>query len=77
MSVPNTIEVEIPGCPPQDVSVHLLPPVGTRFTVHKHLTDGGTYMTLEVTEHEWRLEEANEMEDKPGFSIKVRTKRIA
>ncbi len=58
-----------------------IPPIGTRFDVHKHLFDGGTYLTLEVTGHAWSLEEGVCDPDKqekslPSFSVRVLTKRI-
>lgn len=61
----------------------LLPPVGTRITVHKHLTDGGTTCEVEVTGHTWRLEETlpkdvREPDDPelPWFEVWIKTKQI-
>lgn len=76
MDAPDCISIEIPGHPFQRVQTNNLPPVGTRVMVHKHLKDGGTYMKLEVTSHEWRLEETNEENGNAFFSIAIRTRRI-
>lgn len=51
-----------------------LPPVGTKFTAHKHLYDGGTYPLLEVVAHDWRLEEAPEENGLPIFRITIKTR---
>jgi hypothetical protein len=72
----NSVMIEIPGHPFQCVDSDALPPIGTRFQVHKHLTDGGTYLTLEVIAHEWRLEEPGEPDTNAYFSISVRTRIV-
>lgn len=82
MSAQLGMIVEIPGYTAQWTETAFLPPVGTRFTVHKHLTDGGTYLTLEVIGHEWRLEEPQPDPDDPNvmgnayFSITVKTRVV-
>lgn len=58
-----------------------IPAVGTRFDVHKHLYDGGTYLSLEVTSHEWTLDEGDvDVETKedtlPSFRVAVHTWRL-
>jgi len=57
-----------------------LPPVGTRFTAHKHLSeDGGTTHLLEVVAHEWSLQEAPEVPEPgslPVFHILIKTKIV-
>ena len=54
----------------------LLPPAGTRILAHKHLSDdGGTQLELEVTAHEWRLEEP-EPDGNPAFSVTVKTRIV-
>lgn len=75
---PADVTVEIPGFDSQVVSPDLVPPVGASFTVHKHLTDGGTTLHLEVTAHEWRLEEPQEIDGgSPYFSLQIKTKLIS
>ncbi len=76
METQDYISIEIPGHPFQDVQTNNLPPVGTRFMVHKHLTDGRVSMNLEVTLHEWRLEEPQEENGNAFFSITVHTRLI-
>ena len=53
-----------------------LPPVGTRIHVHKCLTADGGSVEVEVTAHEWRLEEPEAEAGLPAFSIMIRTKRV-
>lgn len=53
-----------------------LPPIGTRIMAHKHLYDGGTSPVLEVTEHEWHLDEGSEYNDGPAFSITIKTRIV-
>ena len=70
------VSVEIPGYPHRGLTSDTLPPVGTHFQVHKHLTDGGTYLMLEVVNHEWRLEEPQEEDGCAFFSVTIRTRIV-
>ena len=62
------------------VAPGFLPPIGTRIHVHKHLFDGGTYPTVEVLEHEWRLEEPQPDENGddvlPLFTVLIKTRIV-
>lgn len=40
------------------IETGILPPVGTKILVHKHLTGDSAYATVKVIGHEWSLEEA-------------------
>lgn len=67
---------EIPGYGLREIETRHLPPVGTRMQIHKHLTDGGTYLTLLVTAHEYILNDAAELHGPIYFSIYVRTRIV-
>lgn len=62
------------------MNVEILPPVGTYIYVHKHLTDDGSQATVEVTGHEWRLEESHVEEAPeitvPDLQVKILTKKV-
>ena len=34
-----------------------VPPIGTRIVVHKHMTPDGEFVTVQVTGHEWVIED--------------------
>ena len=53
-----------------------LPPVGTKFTAHKHLFDGGTTPTLVVVAHEWQLDEPVDEKGNASFSVWVKTRVV-
>jgi len=53
----NFVTLEIPGYGDRQLASQLVPPVGTRLGIHKHLTDGGTYLEVEVTGHVWEMHE--------------------
>ena len=73
----TNVSVEVPGHAWRAIGGNAIPPVGTQFMVHKHLTDGGTYLKLEVTKHVWALEEPNHEDGLAYFSVRVHTKVIS
>ena len=55
---PDTeVNVQIEGNRFCTFSGGLIPPVGARVSVHKHLTSDGEFLTVQVTSHEWQIEE--------------------
>lgn len=64
----------------QPIDPDHLPPVGTVIHVHKHLTNGGDALWLEVVGQEWHLKD--DIEDSkgnpkfPSFNITIQTRRL-
>ena len=69
-------KVEIPGRPLLCIPFVALPAAGTQFVVHKHLTEDGTQIKLEVTSLEWTLEEPATDDSSAYFSVTVHTRRV-
>lgn len=59
------------------IDAEYVPPIGTTIRAHKHLFDGGTYPLLEITNHEWRLEEAQEEGGNPVLYVTLKTRIVA
>ena len=76
----DSVSLEIPGYPDRCVEPDFLPAVGTRIQVHKHLTDGGTTLLLEVVRHDWHLQDdtidVNGEPQNPTFEIRIRTRVV-
>lgn len=70
------VTLEIPGFPALSFHSNVLPPIGTRIQIHKHLSDGGTTRILEVVRHEWLVDQPNEG-DEFQFSVHIRTRDVA
>lgn len=58
------------------LSADILPPVGTKMTVHKHFYDGGTAPTIEIIEHEWWLDDSGREDGGYEFSVMLKTRII-
>ena len=52
-----------------------LPPIGTKISVHKHLMEDGCSAMLEVTGHDWRIEDADS-EGNAFVCVTIRTRKI-
>ena len=72
------IVVELGEFGEQSITGAGVPPIGSRFEAHKHVTDGGTYAEFEVTGHEWWLSDTVPYPDggmRTGFNVRVKTRR--
>jgi len=49
----------------------LVPPIGSKLLVHKHLTSDGDFITVQVTSHEWQILEG------PRLAVWVQTRVVA
>ena len=63
------------------IDCEFLPPIGTRVSVDKYVAGEGAGAVVEVTDHEWRLNEApaddrGEPTGEPTLDITLRTRRL-
>jgi hypothetical protein len=75
-SMNQFVILEIPGYGERNLASQTVPPIGTRLTVHKHLTDGGTYLDVEVTGHEWQLHECDQDDNRPYLTARILTRLV-
>ena len=80
MNKRDGVSLEIPGKPHLCIEPDFLPPVGARIQLHKHLYDGHTALLLEITKHEWLLNDDTTDIDgnpqSPTFRIYLRTRIV-
>jgi len=76
-----TSTVKLDGFTDMEIYGTGVPPVGSKFSAHKHTTDGGTYATFQVVSLEWELTDTipcpiAEGGNRTMFGAIVNTKRV-
>jgi len=70
-----SVMLELPGFSPMQLLTYVLPPIGTKLEIHKHFTDGGTYIQVEVTGYDWEIAEPTEPGAPAPVGVLIRTVR--